>query len=379
MREPQRFEVFRVGDVFEIIKPNQITVIKNTEPGNIPLVSSQKNNNGVIQHIKRTDEPNKGNRISVSYQLGRAFYQHDQFYCTQDAIIIKPSKKDDADENVYIYLCTLIDMYAIMYGFKNKRSHCRLMSELIRLPVIESDDPAHVYTPDDIDWDYMHDYIQQIKEKYERRIIEQNKRMLEEYRRQAGRSLYEPDDDEPAGFGVFMLSDIFDIRGIRGGTYTNKANLVPGDYRYVTGTSQNNGNTSITCGNSDRADRGNCITVSETGGGPFYQPFDFVGYGPITVLRREGLNEQQYLYVCACMSRQNIRYGFNQGRTGKQIRAEKIALPVKEIKDRYTPDDIDWDYMGRHIASVELHAVQKVEEMQKKTETIIKKTCAQSK
>lgn len=361
----RRFELFKVGDVFNVYGMIAKAKISKAEPGSVRFVSSQGTSNGVAKYVKTEEKKEQANVITVSTIVGTAFYQPFGFVTGGKTLGMSADK---LEENSALYCCTLLNEYNRLYGFKNNQSISLLSDEVIRLPVIESDDPAHIYTPDDIDWQYMNDYIQEIKKRYEMKTIKQNRQMLEEYKKLADCDECEPDGGAPAGFAVFKLGDIFDIRGIRGGTYTKKARLVPGNYRYVTGTSQNNGNTSITCGNADRLDKGNCITVNETGGGPFYQPFDFVGYGPLVVLRREGLGEQQYLYVCACMSRQNIRFGFNKGRTCKSIRKEEIALPVKEIKEQYTPDDIDWDYMGRHIAAMELKTVKTVAEMQKKEE-----------
>ena len=56
------------------------------------------------------------------------------------------------------------------------------------LPVKESPDPDHAYTPEDIDWEHMDAYI--------RKLMEKNVKELDAYLKAAGLEDYELTDDD---------------------------------------------------------------------------------------------------------------------------------------------------------------------------------------
>ena len=62
-----------------------------------------------------------------------------------------------------------------------------------------------------------------------------------------------------------------------------KANLVEGNIPYVTRTVSDNGYMG-TCGNTDKVNKGNCITIGAETGVAFYQPVDFVAGNKVYIL-----------------------------------------------------------------------------------------------
>lgn len=137
----------------------------------------------------------------------------------------------------------------------------------------------------------------------------------------------------------------------------SKLKLTEGNIPYVTRTTSNNGYAG-TCGNKDKINDGNCITIGAETAVAFYQPADFVAGNKIYRLSREGLSKNEYLYLAAVLNQRTKWYSYSNARTPEKIKQESICLPVIESEDEkhiYTPDDINWQYMQDRIAELDAY------------------------
>jgi hypothetical protein len=153
-------------------------------------------------------------------------------------------------------------------------------------------------------------------------------------------------------FKEFTVKDVLNVEQTK--SVVAKADLTEGNIPYVTRTISDNGYMG-TCGNKDKVNKGNCITIGAETGVAFYQPNDFVAGNRVYRLSREGLDIKEYLFLASVLNVQKKNYSYSNARIPEKIKAEKILLPVIENSNpdhEYTVDDIDWQYMRDHIAEL---------------------------
>lgn len=154
-------------------------------------------------------------------------------------------------------------------------------------------------------------------------------------------------------FKEFIVKDVLNVEQTK--SVVAKADLTEGDIPYVTRTVSDNGYMG-TCGNKDKVNKGNCITIGAETGVAFYQPNDFVAGNKVYRLSREGLDIKEYLFLASVLNMQTKNYSYSNARIPEKIKAEKILLPVIENPNpdhEYTVDDIDWQYMRDRITELE--------------------------
>lgn len=168
-------------------------------------------------------------------------------------------------------------------------------------------------------------------------------------------------------FKEFIVGDILSVEQTK--SVVAKSDLTEGNIPYVTRTVSSNG-YSGTCGNLDKLNAGNCITIGAETGVAFYQPDDFVAGNKVYRLSRNGLGEKEYLYLTGALNKQTSNYSYSNARIPSKIKAETISLPVIEAPDPshvYTADDIDWKYMQDRIAELEQDRIAEVDAYLKAT------------
>lgn len=117
-------------------------------------------------------------------------------------------------------------------------------------------------------------------------------------------------------------------------------------------------------------EQGGMITFSDTTTGAdtmFYQPSPFIGYPHVQGMypyQPDKWDEKCYLYIISCI-RTSAGNGWNYAVKFNRalVKELPIELPVIESPDaghEYTVDDIDFDYMERHIRAIEKLAITDV-------------------
>lgn len=310
---------------------------------------------------KLSFEPNPKDSFSL-VQVGEtvALWREKEWYASQNLFLLNP-KIDEVRENK-LYFQGVINKEMSRYG--KEYSSYPIMKSLtatkILLPVVESPEPGHEYTVDDIDWQYMRKCIAELEQ---RRIAE-----LDAYLVASGLDDYELTDEDKKMlssstmqmFKEFAVKDILNVEPTK--SVVAKADLTEGDIPYVTRTVSDNGYMG-TCGNKDKVNKGNCITIGAETGVAFYQPNDFVAGNKVYRLSREGLNIKGYLFLASILNMQTKNYSYSNARIPEKIKAEKILLPVIKSLDpdhEYTVDDIDFDYMERYIRATEKSVIADV-------------------
>ncbi len=160
----------------------------------------------------------------------------------------------------------------------------------------------------------------------------------------------------------FLVKEVLNVEQTK--SVVAKSNLILGDIPYVTRTVSDNGYMGK-CGNLEKVNQGNCITIGAETGIAFYQPNDFVAGNKVYRLSRDGLGEKEYLFLASILNIKTKNYSYSNARIPEKIKSELISLPVIESSDpnhKYTIDDIDWQYMEDRIKELEEDRIKELEE-----------------
>ena len=170
-------------------------------------------------------------------------------------------------------------------------------------------------------------------------------------------------------FKSFIVENILNVEQTK--SITAKSNLIEGNIPYVTRTVVDNGYMG-TCGNLDKINKGNCITIGAETGVAFYQPIDFVAGNKVYRLSADGLNEKHYLFLASTLNRLTKNYSYSNARIPEKIKKEQILLPVKTDKNNNPIiDDThfyhnegfipDFEYMEKYISELEKERISELE------------------
>ena len=174
-------------------------------------------------------------------------------------------------------------------------------------------------------------------------------------------------DKEFRGFIVEKVLNVEQTKSV-----IAKANLVEGNIPYVTRTVSDNGYMG-TCGNIDKINTGNCITIGAETGVAFYQPVDFVAGNKVYRLSADELNEKHYLFLAGALNKLTKNYSYSNARIPEKIKKEIILLPIK-VDENGNPiiDDThfyhdegfvpDFDYMQERIEELEQERIEELEQ-----------------
>lgn len=176
-------------------------------------------------------------------------------------------------------------------------------------------------------------------------------------------------------FKLFTVKHILDVTQTK--SVVAKKDLIKGDIPYVTRTVSDNGYMG-TCGNTDKINPGNCITIGAETGVAFYQPADFVAGNKVYRLSADDLTEKHYLYLAGALNKLTKNYSYSNARTPEKIKKEQILLPVIQDEsgipiidtafhyhdDGYIPD---WQYMQDRIAELEQDRIAELDAYLKAT------------
>ena len=121
--DTSQWKEFRVGDLFDAYLSKDDIQPKNIVEGNIPLVSSGKENNGIIAYI-HSEKASLWNAGAVTVDMfGKAFYQPVPFYCVSHGRVNILVSKVKASEYALRFVSTCIEHITSQkydFGFPQK-------------------------------------------------------------------------------------------------------------------------------------------------------------------------------------------------------------------------------------------------------------------
>lgn len=191
------FKDYIASDLFDIKKGKRLTKANMVE-GDINFIGSTSSNNGVTAKIGNTEHLHPAHTITVSYNgsVGEVFLQDEPFWASDDVNVWYP--KFEVDDRALLYIMTLIKKLSAKYSYTAKWTIDKMRGEKLSLPVIESPDPDHEYTVDDIDFEYMQERIAEFEQERITELEQERIAELDAYLAASGLDDYELTDEDKA-------------------------------------------------------------------------------------------------------------------------------------------------------------------------------------
>ena len=177
------FKEFAVKDILPPINIKKYAK-KPESKGNIPFVSCQTTNNGIASYCGEVPEVSHCITVSTNGNCFDCFWHNYPIIPSSDVEVLhKDGITDNAE--ISLCLCSALSLNTRLYSYSNKPKNGKVFDTIISLPVIESSDPDHEYTVDDIDWQDMERYIRAMEKvviadvvKYKDRVIDETRKLV---------------------------------------------------------------------------------------------------------------------------------------------------------------------------------------------------------
>jgi uncharacterized protein YdbL (DUF1318 family) len=362
---------FRIDEVF-VMKRGKEAAPNRVPDGSYNMVNETSTNNGITKKAY-SENVFDGNSITVSVNYATTVFYQPEPYCASVNILIL--ENDNLDAESAMYVVAMLRKNNEKYDYNNKISKGRLAETVLPYPVIVHPDADHEYTVDDIDWQYMHDYITELEHEHITELEQERITELDAYLQATGLNDYElteddkkilslstertsdedgtleDDSEDEVRFGEFDITKIFTVKNTK---CIMQKQIVPnsGDIPYVTAGDSNNAvSTYIDCP-IEWTDVGNCVFIGGKTLVITYQEKDFCSNDShnlaLYLNNEEYRNGYVYRYmVGALKSALSHKYYWGDSISRKKIQNDKMLLPIKSDG---TPD---FDYMERYIRAIE--------------------------
>ena len=252
---------------------------------------------------------------------GYVTYQDKEFTASDHVEVLKPKKITVLNRNTALFLKTIIEKSCYKYAYGRKFNQARIKETSIILPVNELNNP---------DWDYIHNYIDNLEKKIDfKKIKTQNRKLKSRI--------------EFKNWKLFKITDLFNIKGYGSISSVELETKGVGEYPYVTRTEQNNG---ISGFYDYKTAPKNVLTIETTLSGLcFYHDYEFSTGDHIMVLEpKEGvvLNKYTAMFIKTIWRKNAYKYDYNRPAIKENIVKTSLILPSKNGKP-------DWEYMEKFI------------------------------
>lgn len=156
---------FVVGELFDNITRGTRLKKSDRKSGPTPLVTAGSENQGIAEHILENKELFKGITLTID-MFGNVFARNYPFYADDNILVLQT--------NVHTFkqiqfMASSLAHLANEYGYTNQFRQNTLNNTTIKLPLKPSTDPSN-YTQEDIDWDYMENFMKTIETKAHERL-----------------------------------------------------------------------------------------------------------------------------------------------------------------------------------------------------------------
>lgn len=353
---------FVYSDLFKLLpQAFKVSKLEFTSNDRTPTYSSDTSNNGRLGFVDREPLFSITEKTPVYLVFGdhtKTMNIVHESFCVMDNVKVLLPKFDMSDE-VLLYITTAWKKAIPNLGYARHWSVAKIAR--FELPVIESPDPSHTYTVDDIDWQYMRDYITEIERDY---ITE-----IDTYLKVTGLDDYELTDEDKKtladakthALGNFKVKDI--LPPIKVKKYASKP-MTEGNVPFVSCQSTNNG-IAVYC--DETPEIRHCITVSTNGNcfDCFWHDYPIIPSSDVEVLSKDGITDDREisLYLCGALAPNTKLYSYSNKPKNGKVFDTIVSLPVVKSPDpshAYTVDDIDWDFMKRYTRAIEKQTIADV-------------------
>lgn len=191
-KEGEMLKEFVVSDVFGNAQHRKYHPPETLVPDDdgYPYICASNQNNGInksLPYVNGADIQLTPQKIIAWGKQCPMFCYHDRpCVCSQGMYFLDMT---EYAEEICLYVCGALSAATHgKYNYSNCLTGEKMDREHVSLPVVESKDEGHVYTTDDIDWNYMRSRV--------RKLEQERVRELEAYLKAAGLESYELSDED---------------------------------------------------------------------------------------------------------------------------------------------------------------------------------------
>lgn len=153
--DTSRWVEFEIGDLFDITLSKDDIQPKNIVEGNTPLVSSGKENNGIVAYIADNNASLQSAGTITVDMFGKAFYQENSYHCVSHGRVNILTPKIPLNLHNGLFIANAIEAVTLSkYSFSEMCTSSKLKEDKILLPAKTITEP---------DWDYMERYMKAIE------------------------------------------------------------------------------------------------------------------------------------------------------------------------------------------------------------------------
>lgn len=156
---------FVVGELFDNITRGTRLKKSDRKPGPTPLVTAGSENQGITEHILENKELFNGITLTID-MFGNVFARNYPFYADDNILVLQTNGHTFKQIQ---FMASSLAHLANEYGYTNQFRQNTLNNTTIKLPLKPSANPSN-YTQDDIDWDYMENFMKAIETKAQTRL-----------------------------------------------------------------------------------------------------------------------------------------------------------------------------------------------------------------
>lgn len=186
---------FTIGSLFECSKGDIDLQQKHINGKGCYFINSGLDNRGIKG---KTDMPAKvfpPNTLTIDF-WGNAYYRDFEYKLATHNHVFSLSGPVIRNKQVGLYLECALSKLSAIFSYNNMATWNKLKDVSIELPVIESSDPDHEYTIDDIDYEYMQDRIAELEQDYIAELEQDRIAELDTYLKAIGLDDYELTDED---------------------------------------------------------------------------------------------------------------------------------------------------------------------------------------
>ena len=158
--DTSNWKKFKVGELFDVANGKKYpSSIRQT--GELPLISTTANNNGISDYIKDRNDGVYSNCITVAYSgsVGATFYHKEKVFVGETVIALLPKFKMNQYNGLFI--CSILSKINSKFSYTQKIKVLQYKNEAISLPVTPEGAP---------DFDYMENYMKNLTEKAKKKL-----------------------------------------------------------------------------------------------------------------------------------------------------------------------------------------------------------------
>ncbi|TDN28578.1 restriction endonuclease subunit M [Lactobacillus crispatus] len=350
-----KYKEFKLGDLFEIQKVKGINKSKLVNPNistnEYDYVTRTSLNNGIESTTDFVcDVPyNEPNTFSLGLLQMTFFYRERSWYAGQFVRKIIPKFK--LNTKIALYFNTIFSRLSkVLLSVLVRHVDNVFRDSKVRLPVTDADE---------IDFNYMEQYIAELEQQRLAELEQQRLAELDSYLKATGLNDYGLTDEDKKIlaykpiFQEFKIVDLFNVVNTHSILKSQVANLENGNVPYLTAAEGNNAVLKYINCPKEWIDEGNCVFIGGKTMVVTYQEKDFCSNDSHNLAlyfkdsRYKSPLIQQY-FVGSVRKALSKKYSWDDSISKAKIRSDSVRLPVVS-----NTKNLDFNYMEKYIRTIE--------------------------